>query len=92
MVGGNDGLKELPLRGIAAEEDFGVIAGWVDDVNGERMAGIKMPEFIGGDTVEGGKVFAIEEKVDGGGGGGAIGFAIVAAFGVRLQMEFFDQR
>src|ERR1700675_3789695 len=36
-----------------------------DDMHDERSACVKMPELVGAQTMEGGKVFSFEQEVDG---------------------------
>ncbi len=89
-MGGNSGLEDLSLCGIAAKQDFRVLASGIDDVNRDGMAGIKMPKFVGLDAVEAGEIVALEQEINGGRRGGTIRLAVIAAFGVRFQMELFD--
>src|SRR6185437_7876107 len=87
-------LRQLARGEIGAERDAAPSA-VVGDLQGQRVAGIIMPDLDRIDAVPVRALAARQQEIDRGGKGAAIGIAVrvakrlavVAAFGMRLELE-----
>src|SRR5262249_30501746 len=66
VAGRDDRLGGLPAVEVAADAEGGGVAQGVDDVDGDRGAGVGVPDLVLADAVQRGEVLAAEEEVDGG--------------------------
>src|SRR5689334_10319266 len=60
----DDGLRNLSGFQVGSQRDSRVLSVSVDHVHDERRTGIKVPNLIRPQSVKGGKVFLIEQKID----------------------------
>ena len=103
-AGGDDVLRELADREVAAERDARVEAVVVDQMEVDRIALVVVPDFVGRDAMERGERAGGEKKVDRGVRGArpsvrqtaqnerrAIRFAKKAPFGMGREVERLDQ-
>jgi hypothetical protein len=63
----NHGLETLALFRIRAETDFVTLSSRGNDMNGQRIAVVEVPDLVRLQTVQGREVPLFQEKVDRGG-------------------------
>lgn len=95
-------LQGFACRKALAEQKIFLAAVRVNYAYDQRVTGVKVPHFVGLDTVQGRELVAAEEKVDSTGScplaangmyllRGEVGLAVPSAFGMTFEPEMYDE-
>jgi hypothetical protein len=95
-------LQGLTRGKALAEQKVFLAAVRVNHAYDQRVTGVKVPHFVGLDTVQGRELIAAEEEVDGAGGSPLaasgmyllrreVALAVPSAFGMMFEPEMYDE-